>query len=219
MIKGAVFDMDGTILDSMKIWDEAGSRYLSGLGKKAEDDLNKKLFPMTVEEAAEYLIAEYDLTFDKEKVQQGILDTVGDFYRYEAACRPGAEKMLRTLRSAGIPAVVATTSHRDHIVSAFERLGIMKYFDRIFTCSEVRASKFEPDIFNAAAGYMGTEKEYTYVFEDGLYAVRTAARAGFRTVGIYDASSAEDWEDMKKEADHTMNDLTEFEHIWKSING
>ncbi len=217
MIKGAVFDVDGTLLDSMKIWDEAGSRYLSRLEKTAEENLNRRLFPMTVEESAEYLIDEYELDLDKEAVRQGILDTVSDFYRYEAPCRPGAEKMLETIRGAGIPVVVATTSHREHIVSAFERLGIMKYFDRIFTCSEIGASKFEPDIFNAAAGYMGTEKRYTYVFEDGLYAVRTAAGAGFKTVGIYDESSAQDWEDMKREADCIMYDLREFGRVWEDI--
>lgn len=217
MIKGAIFDVDGTLLDSMKIWDEAGARYLKSQGRKAAKDLAKTLFPMTVEESAEYLIKNYSLDIDKIKVQEGILDTVDDFYRYEVSCKTGAEEMLQKIRKAGIPAVAATTSNIKHITYAFERLDLMKYFDRIFTCSQIGAGKTEPDIFNAAAEYMGTYKEDTYVFEDGVYAVKTASNAGFMTVGIYDDSSDESWEEMKAAADFTMYDLRQFDLIWEKI--
>lgn len=218
MIKGAIFDVDGTILDSMKIWDEAGGRYLAALGLKAEENLHKTLFSMTIEEGAEYMKDRYGIRKSTEEISKGLLDVVRDFYFYEAMPKAGAAEVLELFKSKNLPMTVATSSDKEHIERAFERLGIKDCFMRIFTCSELGAGKTEPLIFEKAAELMGTSAENTYVLEDGLYAAETAKRAGFKTIGIYDDSSADDWEQLKSTVDFAVRDLREFNKIWEFIS-
>lgn len=217
MIRGAIFDVDGTILDSMRIWDEAGARYLKSMGKEAEENLREIIFSMTIEECAEYIKDRYGLSGSIREHTQGILNTVGDFYLHEAPLKEGAQEMLEMLAKENIPMTVASSSNKNHISAAFERLGIRHYFKEIYSCSDVGAGKTQPLIFNIASQLMDTEPQDTYVFEDGLYAVKTAKAAGYKTIGVYDKSSDSDWEELKTEADFYMEDLKDFNKIWVKI--
>ena len=98
-----------------------------------------------------------------------------------------------------------------------QNLDMAKYFQEIFTCGEVGVSKNEPVIFHQAAALMGTTPEDTCVVEDGLYAVRTANTAGYFTVGVYDASSRDDWQDLQKEADLALESLEDVQRIIKEL--
>ena len=192
MIKGAIFDVDGTILDSMGIWDEAGIRYLSSKGIEAPKDLGDTLFAMTITEAADYLKEKFALKETTDVIEQGILDTVKDYYYEEAPLKSKVVEILDILKRENIPMVVASSSEKAHIEVAFQRLGILKYFQAIYTCQEVGEGKSSPLIFEKACEELGTNPEETYVFEDALHAIKTAKKAGFRTVGIYDRYSEKD---------------------------
>lgn len=106
--------------------------------------------------------------------------------------------------------VVATSSEVDFVSVALRRLGIAPYFQKIFSCSELRTSKGEPKIYEEAAKLLGTANEDTYVFEDALHAVETAKRAGFVTVGAYDHASKEHWEKIQEEATFSFVSLEDF---------
>lgn len=212
-IRGAIFDVDGTLLDSMKIWDQAGARYLESLGREPEPNLNKILFSLSLADGAVYLKDTYDLTETTEEIQQGILDIVDAFYRDEAQPKSGVRELLAALSAKGIAMTVATSSDKRQIRTALERLDLAKYFQEIFTCGEVGGSKNEPEIFRRAAALMGTTPENTCVVEDGLYAVRTANKAGYYTIGVYDASSCGDWQDLRKEADLALQSLEDVQGI------
>ena len=79
-IKGAIFDADGTLLDSMKIWEDVGIRYLAGLGIKAPPELSNILYPMSLEESSKYLKEEYNLDKSIHEIKEGVLNIVSDFY-------------------------------------------------------------------------------------------------------------------------------------------
>ena len=217
MIKGAVFDVDGTLLDSMEIWEEVGVRYLKNQGIEPEPGLSKLLFPMTVEEAACYMKENYHLSQSVDQIIEVVLNTVRDFYYYEAPLKHGVEEFLEEMRQRKIPMVIATSSERDHIDAAFQRLGIAHYFERIFTCSEVGVGKSQPLVYQKAAEYLGTKPGDTCVFEDVLHAIQTAKRAGFHTVAVYDRFSDDDQEEIKKTADRYYADLRMAEDFWKEI--
>ena len=197
----AIFDMDGTLVDSMKIWSSAGDRYLKNQGITADSDLGKVLFAMTMEEGAEYMIAQYELDKSRADVIAGINKIVYDFYAGEAELKEGVYEALCVLERAGIPMAVATSTDRELTEKALSRTGIDKFFRGIFTCSEVGLSKNHPDIYIAACELLGTERETTWVFEDGLYGLVTAKAAGFKTAGIYDEVSRADREELKARAD------------------
>lgn len=216
-IRGVIFDVDGTLLDSMKIWDDAGKRYLRSLGKEPEADLNKILFALSLADGAAYLKERYNLTESAEEINQGILNIVDDFYRDEAQAKAGVNELLAALAEKGVAMTVATSSDKRQILNALERLDLAKYFMEVFTCGEVGGSKSEPEIFHKAAELMGTTPEETCVVEDGLYALRTANKAGYFTIGVYDDSSRDDWQDLQNEADLAFESLENTEDIIKKL--
>lgn len=201
MIKGAIFDMDGTLLDSMPVWEHACERYLEKKGIVAEKNLSEILFSMSMGEGAEYVKKKYELTEAVDEIIDGVNAIVYEAYEKDVVPKPGVEAFLQQLQEAGIPMVVATSSDRAMAEVAFERIGLSPYFKQIFTCSEIGAGKSKPDIYFAAAECLGTKPEDTWVFEDACYAIETAKNAGFRTVGLFDATSAKDSEQIQAIAD------------------
>lgn len=207
MIAGAIFDLDGTVLDSMGAWEHAPERYLGGLGIDAEAGLGKTMFAMSMKEGAEFLKDHFGLNAGIDEIIEGVNRAVIYFYHEQVQLKEGAQEFLRTLKQAGVRITAATSSDRHIVESALKRLKITDCFDRIFTSTEIGAGKTEPDIFFAAAEYMGTQPRETWVFEDSFYAIQTAKNAGFRTVGVYDDSSAEIQDEIKKIADIYLEKL------------
>ena len=210
MIKGMIFDADGTLLDSMPIWDDLGVRYLKELHIEAEPGLPEILFRMSLEESAAYMKRTYGLSQTEEEIQRGVLAKLEDFYVNEVQAKPGVDEFLRTLHERQVPMMIATSSSRHHIEEAMRRLGFLDYFAGIITCEEVGSGKSRPDIYLKCAETMGLDPEEVCVVEDVIHAVRTANAAGFPTAGVYDAASAEDTEDMKKECSIYLHDLTDY---------
>ena len=210
-MKGAIFDVDGTLLDSMEIWNHVGDRYLQNRGIIPEPGLTDVLAAMTVGEGSAYVKGHYHLPESTDDIAQGVMDIVKDFYYNEAQLKPGAKELLERLLEQGIGMTVATSSEREHIEKAFERLGVLHYFRQIFTCTEVGAGKTKPLVYEKAAQALGTKPAETLVFEDALYAVITAKDAGFVTVGVYDRFSEADRQIMQEKTDIYLSDFREFE--------
>ena len=108
MIKGMIFDADGTLLDSMPIWDDLGVRYLKELGVEAEPGLPEILFRMSLEESAAYMKRTYGLSQTEEEIRRGVLAKLEDFYVNEVQAKPGASEYLRALHKRQIPMMIAT---------------------------------------------------------------------------------------------------------------
>ena len=203
-LRGAIFDADGTLLDSMHIWRELGARYLQSLNITPEENLSAKLYPMSLEQSCRYLRDHYGLRDSEGDIQSGILGIIEGFYREEVTLKDGVREFLPAMREKGIQMVIATSGNRDLLLSALERNGIAEYFDEIFTCSELSTTKHEPDIFLACAEFMSLKPENVGVFEDALFAVETAKRAGFVTFGVADESNVHQWEMIQSTADYTI---------------
>ena len=218
MIHGVIFDVDGTLLDSSAVWDDAGAKYLLSIGVTAEEGLGRKLFEMSLDEGADYMKDTYHLQQSREEILAGVLQVVEDFYYHEAPLKEGAADFVRSLADRGIPMVIASSSKKEHIEAALKRLGIVHHFRKIFTCNEVGIGKHHPKIFLEAAALLGTALDETWVFEDGLYAMKTAKEAGFRVLGVYDEASDGDWEEIQQTAYLAMKDLSEFDIFWEAAS-
>lgn len=214
MIQGVIFDIDGTLLDSMSVWRDAASRYLRQIGIEAEPGLDEKIAAMSIEEGAAYIRSNYKLTYSTGQIAAGVDGMVKDFYRHEVLAKDGVTELLKYLQARHIPMTAATSSERPNVEAAFRRLGIDKYIDRVFTCTEVGAGKTRPDIFDAACRFMGGQPSSIWVFEDAYYALMTAKSAGYRTVGVYDKASENDWEDIKKNTDLYMEQPYNPDEFW-----
>ena len=209
MTKAAVFDLDGVLLDSMGIWNDLGARYLRRLGVAPQAGLNEILFSMSMEQGAEYLHTHYALPQSAAEVGAGIAGMLRDFYFYEVPAKDGAAALLAALTARGVKLAAATSSPREHVTRALDRLGLLGYFTRLFTTAEVGVSKHEPTIYLLAAEALGAAPAETLVFEDSLYALKTAKAAGFYTVGVYDADGESDQEGLRNAADLYVRDLHE----------
>ena len=156
MSTGFIFDVDGTILDSMGIWMNVGELYLKDMGIKAEPNLGEILFEMTMNEGAEYIQKKYNLNLTTEEICTGINNRVYKFYEKEAMPKPKVIDFIEQAYDNKIPMTIATSTDRPMIEAAFKRLHIDKYFKKIFTTTEVGYGKDKPDIFIKAMEEMGT---------------------------------------------------------------
>lgn len=204
--QGAIFDLDGTLLDSMEIWDQLGVRYLRGRGVAPRPELETVLMTATMTQAAEYFIKTYHFPETAEEIVDGINALLAAFYSQEVKAKPGVEAFLQSLRADGTALCVATATDRPQVEAGLAHAGLAPYFSRIFTCTEVGAGKERPDVFEAALAYLGTEKSRTLVVEDALHAVETAKRAGFPVACVLDASSRPVWETIKARSDYLLDD-------------
>ena len=203
-LKGAIFDADGTLLDSMHIWHELGARYLLSKNITPEENLPRKLYPMTLEQSCKYLKTHYGIRDSEGDIQSGILGIIEGFYRDEVTLKNGVREFLSAMYDKNIPMVIATSGNRELLSSALTRNEIAEYFAEIFTCSELSTTKHEPDIFMTCAEFLGLNPANIGVFEDALFAVETAKRTGFITFGVKDNSNVHQWEMIKAVADYTI---------------
>ena len=172
-----------------------------------------------MEEAAEYLISQYNLDKSVEEVVSGFVRAVKEFYEERVPLKEGVREYLNEFRARKIPMVIATSGDRRNTEAALRRLKIYSYFQGIYTCSEIGSGKDQPDIYFAAALQMDTDPEQTWVFEDTLHALHTAKAAGFRTVAVYDKSSDRDLAEIWNTAEIYLPDLNDFDSFWNRVAG
>ena len=213
MIRGAIFDVDGTLLDSMGIWQVAGIRYLESVQVEPEPGLSEILYPMTIEEGVAYVKEHYQLPQSTEEITEGLLMIVRDFYYEEVQAKKDVKKFLQKLKDNHVPMNVATAGHKEYAEAALARLGMDQYFQEILTCSELGKGKHEPDIYLQCADALGRKPEEIAVFEDAGYAIETAKNAGFITVGVRDMSNGDDWQQIRETADYTLEDWSEADKL------
>ncbi len=185
-IQGAIFDMDGTLLDSMEGWATAGERYLRRRGITPRFGEADCLLYQGMIGAAQHFRNAYGITEDVQTIIDGINDEVAAFYATKAIPCDGVTEFLEMLKTRGVRMCVATATDRCLAQPTLERLGLLPFFDRIFTCTELGTDKTSPLIYDTATAFMGTPKEETWVFEDASYAVRTAKTAGYPVCAIHD---------------------------------
>lgn len=220
MVTGVIFDMDGVLLDSMPVWRNIDITYLREHGKEPKQGLAEALLTKSLTEAAEYIRVEYNLPKTAEEIVREIVAAIRYQYETKIPMKKGALTFLKKLREHGIAVTVATSSDRILAEAAFRRLELLPFIEGIFTCEEAGAGKREsPAVYLNALSFMGTEIEKTWVFEDVLHGIRTAGKAGFRTVGIYDVSSEENLEAIRQEATLYLGDLQDFEMFYRIGNG
>lgn len=194
--KGIIFDMDGTILDSMRMWGTLDVQYLNELGIEPDDKFHDEVRTMTMLMAAEYIHDRYQIQYEPDEIVRQFKAHIDDYYKNILQLKPGVMELIQKLSSRGIHMMVATANEYDMCEAALERNGIMQYMDGLITCTMAGAGKERPDIYIKACEMMKISIEDSVVFEDSLFAIRTAQQAGFTVIAVYDETAADCWDEI-----------------------
>ena len=206
-MRAAIFDLDGTLLDSMGVWDEVDAEFLGRRGVDVPDDYADAVAAMRFDQVVEYTIARFGLDDTPEGMMAELDGMARVAYATTVRPKPGAVEYLRALRAHGVRLAVATSLPPSLRDPAMEHAGIRSLFDAVASVDDVGdVGKEEPDVYLLAARLLGVEPSDCVVFEDLLTAVRSARRAGMGVWGVYDDSSAGDWATIRREADGTVRD-------------
>ena len=218
MIKGAIFDLDGTLLDSMFVWDTIGEINLRSIGYEPKENLNETFKTMSLYNAACYYKSEYGVTLSVDEIMDGVNRMVEKYYINEVQLKTGVYDFIKHLHNIGVKMCIATATDKYLVEAALERCGIKECFSEIFTCTDVGHGKDEPFIFRKAMDYLGTARENTVVFEDAYHAAKTAKSDGFITVAVFDSHETKQAE-LHSVSDCFIENFTQTEHFWKFAYG
>nr|WP_122013490.1 HAD family phosphatase [Maliibacterium massiliense] len=185
MIQGAIFDLDGTLLDSLGLWLTLPYDLLARQGVCCSDPhLVQELSSMSLREAVATVKERFGLAADVETLMAQCTDIIRRGYEEKVELMPGVRAFLTALACKGVPMCVATASDRRQADAALRRLGVRRYFSFVLTDEDVGASKRQPAIYLEAARRMGVQPEACLVFEDAPHAIKTAQEAGFRVCAM-----------------------------------
>ena len=209
-IEGAVFDLDGTLLDSTWVWEKVDEKFLGDRGFQVPDDYVDEISPLGAERAAVYTIERFGLNEDKDDIVREWIEMAKKEYATEVVCKPYAKEFLEELHKLNIKMAVATSSDRELFMKTLEREGILKYFQKIVTVDEVERGKGYPDIYEEAARRIKVNPHKCLVFEDILAGVTGASLGEFNVVAVFDEKSKHNWEKIKSISKYSINDYKEL---------
>ena len=210
MVKAVIFDMDGTALDSMGRGTRNITNYIKSLGIELTEEESDGLNGLAWEETVHYLNELKDTNFCPKAFLDGVLEVHYGLYRDTYELMPGFLEFIDYLDERGISYAIATATRLYGAQDVFERFGLMDRFEFIITEGIVGYTKNYPNIYLEAAKRMGADTSNTIVFEDALYAVKTAKEAGFQTIALKEPFYIEDREEVIKISDLAINDFTEL---------
>lgn len=209
-IKAAIFDMDGTLIDSMWVWEKIDIEYLASKGFDVPPDLRNIIEPMTFIECASYFKKAFNIAGSVEDIMQDWNDMAYEKYSSEVKLKPTAFELLKLLKAQNIKIGLATSNYMPLIEAVLKHNNVFDYFDCITTTDEVDRGKNYPDIYLYAAEKLDAKPSECVVFEDILAAVMGAKAAEMKVIAVYDSYSKHQKKDLQKIADKYIMNFDEI---------
>ena len=206
--KAVLFDLDGTLVDSMWVWRDIDIDFLSARGRELPDDLQKCIEGMSFTETAEYFKKRFDIKDDVEDIKIKWNKMAYDKYTSEVKLKKGAKEFLARLKADGILVGIASSNSMTLIEGALKAEGVLEYFDAITTACEAGAGKPAPDIYLLAAKKLDAAPEKCLVFEDIPMGIMAGNAAGMTTVAVEDDYSKGMRDEKIKLASYYIEDYT-----------
>jgi HAD superfamily hydrolase (TIGR01509 family) len=209
-ITGAIFDFDGTLFDSMHVWKGIKYNFFESIGIKLTKEDEEAFKGLFLRELFHLAIERFNLKYTYEELLEKLFVYIKSRYLAETEPKNDIIEFLEKLKSKGVKMGIATATGEMALVAVLEKYGMLHYFSPIYSTYTVGASKTEPKVYDVVLDELGTEKETTWVFEDALYAAKTAKANGYNVVGIYDVSEPKQ-DELKELVDIYIHDYSELD--------
>jgi HAD superfamily hydrolase (TIGR01509 family) len=200
-IKAAIFDLDGTLIDSMWVWGKIDEDYFKNRNMDLPENLKSQIEHLSFDETAAYFKSNFGISDTIEEIKKEWVDSAYVEYLNNVRLKPGVVEFLSLLKTLNIKIGLATSNNKPLLEAGLQANGIYHYFDSITLTDEVSRGKNFPDVYLLAAERLGVKPEECIVFEDILPAIKGAKAAGMKVVGVYDDFSKEQREDIVSHAD------------------
>ena len=208
--KGAIFDLDGTLIDSMKVWENADHIIADRYGFVPDNEYLSFVTTRSFLEGADYITTRYNLRKTKWEIMDELYEIALNDYKNNIILKPGVKELLKKFSSDGMKMGIATSNMEEMTHEVLKSNGIFEYFEAFAYCDEVGKNKAFPDVYNLAAKGLGLSASDCYIFEDIPYAVKGAKLSGAEVIGVYDIYSAEKEDELRKAAHRFIMSFEDF---------
>lgn len=209
-IKAVIFDLDGTLVDSMWMWKNIDMEFLSQRNLPFEEELQEKIEGMSFTETARYFQEYYKLTETVEELKEIWNGMAMEKYRHEVPLKEGAEKFLDYLKEKGIKMGIATSNSRELVQAVDDAHGLSRYISCFITACSVNKGKPAPDVYLEAARQLKVDPGECLVFEDIVKGMEAGKNAGMRVCGVEDDYSSHQREKKRKSCDYYIRSFLEI---------
>lgn len=209
-ITGAIFDFDGTLFDSMHIWKGIKYKFFDKMELKLTKEDEEAFNGLFLRDSLILAKERFNLKESYEELFSMFFEYIKELYLVEAEPKNDIIEFLEKLKSKGVKMGIATATGEPALIAVLQKYGMLDYFSAIYSTYTVGASKTEPKVYDVVLEKIGTDKETTWVFEDALYAAKTAKANGYNVVGIFDKSEP-NFDELKNLADIFIHDYKEID--------
>ena len=209
-LKAAIFDMDGTLLDTMPYWRYTTLEYMLAHGEPVPQWMLERMFSTSSRKMIFEYLEGKGVVPDRRKVIEELEGYMNRHYLYDARVKGSAARFLEALSDEGVRMCVATGAPRQYARNGLRRLGLLDYFEFVTDNYETEHVKGQPEYFAALSARLGVPIADCWVFEDALYAMRAAKAAGMKVCAIEDATAAADRAEIQALADIYIRDYEEL---------
>ncbi len=209
-IEAVLFDLDGSLVDSMWLWHDIDIAYLGKFGIFPPEDLQAKIEGMSFSETAQYFKERFHIPDPVDKIKEEWNRMAWDMYTHHVPLKKGAEEFLNYCLHTGIRLAIATSNSRELVENVMEVHGLLDYFDGIVTSCDVQKGKPAPDVYLEAARRCKVPPDRCLVFEDIIPGIMAGKAAGMKVCAVEDAYSLLQEEEKRKLSDYYIKDYFEI---------
>lgn len=209
-MKAAIFDLDGTLIDSMGMWRNLGKNFLKRRNIDITEKVENDMTTMSLRMNSHYLKETFNLRETPDSIYKEFKDIIFDYYLNEVEEKEDAFKTIKEYKEKGYNVVLGTATSDEFIEPLLSRFNLKEYFDLVQTCDMVDIKKSNKDYFNLIAKKLDIDSKEIFLFDDAPFALKAAKEAGIVTVGVYDNESSHYWDEIVEKNDYAIKSFKDW---------